>query len=211
MDKPIIILGAGTLGRSALEIFKSNDVIVYGFLDDNKKLKGKEIEDVAVLGSTEERSILNEIGKSAEVFIAIDENTVRKKLADFLKKDRKVMPVNAIHKSLIIADSAQLGHGNLISAGTIIRPAASVGNHCILHSRTTIDTGANIGNLVQIGVGSNINSGVEVEDDVFIGSGVTVVSGVKIGEGARIGAGSVVVENVASGDTVFGNPAKKVG
>jgi sugar O-acyltransferase (sialic acid O-acetyltransferase NeuD family) len=211
MDKPIIILGAGSPGRSALEIFKSNGVLVYGFLDDNKGLVGKEIEDISVLGTTEDEVILEEIGKSAEAFIAIDENPVRKRLADYLLKKRGVMPVNAIHKSLIIAGSAELGHGNLISAGCVIGPSASMGNHCILNIRSAVDTGVKIGNLVQIGAGSIINSRVVIEDEVFIGSGVTVVSGVNIGKGARIGAGSVVVDNVKSGETVFGNPAAKVG
>jgi len=37
MKNPVVIFGAGTLGRLALDIFSSNDVLVYGFLDDNKK------------------------------------------------------------------------------------------------------------------------------------------------------------------------------
>ena len=48
MINPVIIFGAGPLGKMALDIFKSNDVIVYGFLDDNKELHQTEIGEVPV-------------------------------------------------------------------------------------------------------------------------------------------------------------------
>jgi FlaA1/EpsC-like NDP-sugar epimerase len=53
MDKPVMIICATELGKAVLEIFKSNDVVVYGFLDDNEELQKTEIEDIPVLGSTD--------------------------------------------------------------------------------------------------------------------------------------------------------------
>ena len=52
MDNPVLIFGTGGLGRAALEIFESNKNVVYGFLDDNKKIHGTEIDNVLVLGKT---------------------------------------------------------------------------------------------------------------------------------------------------------------
>jgi len=46
MKKPIIILGAGGIGKSAMEAFISNDVPVYGFLDDDNSLQDTEIGEV---------------------------------------------------------------------------------------------------------------------------------------------------------------------
>ena len=43
MENPVIIFGANHLGRAAKEIFETNSVVVYGFLDDSKKLHNTEL------------------------------------------------------------------------------------------------------------------------------------------------------------------------
>lgn len=210
MENPVIIIGAGGLGKAALDIFSSNDVVVYGFLDDNAELKGEVIGEIAILGTSDDDQFLNIIGKSCEAFIAVDDNRYRKKMIKILNDDRKVQPVNAVHIRSYIAPSASIGHGNFVNAGASIGAAAKVGNHCIINSNVVIDYTAQLGDFVQIGVGSMINPGVVIENEAFIGSGVTIVPGVRIGKGARIGAGSVVVTEVGEGETFFGNPAKKI-
>lgn len=210
MDKPVLIFGASSIGRSAMEVFNSNNVLVYGFLDDDETMHGKEIDEVAVLGSTDDDSLLEIVGKDCEAFVAVDENELRKNIVDTLNNSRKVMPVNAIHSNAIIAETASMGHGNFLNAGVILGSGTSIGNHCILHSRAVIDHEAKMGDYVQVGGGATINAGVVIEDEAFIGSGATIVSGIKIGKGARIGAGSVVVEHVKENAVLFGNPASEV-
>lgn len=208
MDNPVIIIGANGVGKAALEIFESNDVIVYGFLDDNEELHGKEIKAVSILGATDDHGFLKLIGKKCEVFVASDENTVRQDLVEMLISDRKKMPVNAVHSDVSIPESAHLGHGNFINAGVVIGTGAKINNHCILNIGSLIDYEAELEDFVQIGAGSIIGAGVKIGKGAFIGSGVTIVSGVTIGDNARIGAGSVVITNVKEEETVFGNPAK---
>lgn len=210
MNKPVIIFGAGGLGKAALEIFESNDVVVYAFLDDDTTLHGEQINDIAIMGATDDDGFLKYIGKKCEAFVASDDNAERNSIVEMLHERRKVQPVNAIHRSAIISDSAHISHGTFINAGAIVGAHAKVGNHCVLQSRALVDYDAQLEDFVQVGAGSIINPGVKVEKNAFIGSGVTIVSGVTIGEGARIGAGSVVVRDVKAGTTVFGNPAQEV-
>jgi sugar O-acyltransferase (sialic acid O-acetyltransferase NeuD family) len=206
MENPVIIFGASYLGRAAKEIFESNKVVVYGFLDDNKKLHLTEIDDVVVLGSTDDDGFLKLIGKKCEAFVAEDDNKLRKAIVSMIQEVRHMQPVNAIHQQSYISARADVGHGNFIDQGVTI----AVGSHCLLQTGAMIGVEAMIGNFVQVGSGSVINPGVIIEDEVFIGSGVTIVSGVTIGKGARIGAGSVVISPVKAGETLFGNPAQKV-
>ncbi len=211
MNNPVIIFGAKQLGQAAKAILESNDVVIYGFLDDDETLHNKEIGDVLVLGKTEDDGFLKLIGQKCEAFVAFDNNTLRKNTVEMLNKRRKVMPVNAIHKTSWVEASAHLGHGNFINMGVKIGNNAKIKSHCIINSNATIDHAAELGDFVQIGAGSIINTEAIIGDEVFIGAGAVVVSGVKIGKGARVGAGSVVVADVKAGETVFGNPAAKVG
>lgn len=210
MENPVLIFGAGNLGLTALDLFQRNNVVVYGFLDDNKELHGKEFGDVSVLGETDDDGFLKLIGQKCEAFVAISDSRVRKRLIKMLNDRRKTQPVNAIHDTAIVSEMATIGHGNLVAARSVINPFAEVGQHCIIQSGAVIESQAKVGDYVQIGTGSVINSGVIVEEGAFIGSGATIVAGVTIGKNARVGAGSVVIESVEAGKTVFGNPANKL-
>lgn len=210
MKNPVLILGANYLGRTSKEIFEKNEVVVYGFLDDDSKLHNQEIDDVMVLGSSDNEELLKLIGKKCEAFVAVDDNRLRKSLVKMLVEEKKTQPVNAIHSNALISDRAEIGHGNLIDAGVILGVGSKIGSYGILGVRSIVGVEAEIGDYVQLGVGSIIGQGVKIENEVFIGSGVTVVSGITIGKGARVGAGSVVVAPVGAGETVFGNPAQKV-
>lgn len=210
MDKPVIIFGANAVARAAKAIFESNDIVIYGFLDDDEKLIGSEIDSVVVLGKTTDDGFLKLIGKKCEAFVASDDNKERKYLVDLLIEKRKMMPVNAIHSTAFIDPSVHLSHGTFINMNVHIGVNAKIGNHCLLNSGAVIEGGVEIGDFVQIGAGAVINEGVKIEADAFIGSGVILVSGVTIGKGARIGAGSVVISSVKAGATVFGNPASEI-
>jgi sugar O-acyltransferase (sialic acid O-acetyltransferase NeuD family) len=210
MENPVIIFGANYLGRAAKEIFEGNGNVIYGFLDDDKRIHQTEVDNVLVIGSTDDDGFLKLIGKKCEAFVAIDDVKVRRNIVQMLHEVRKVQPANAVHKTAIIAVTSSMGHGNFVDQGVKVGAGASLGNHDLIHTGAIIGHEVTLGDFVQIGAGSVINSGVVVEDDVFIGSGVTIISGITIGKGSRIGAGSVVIGPVKAGDTVFGNPAQKV-
>ncbi|GMQ25893.1 acetyltransferase [Algoriphagus sp. oki45] len=210
MENPVIILGAKGIAHPALEIFNSNQVIVYGLLDEDESLHSTEINNVPVLGHPEDDGFLKLIGKKTEAFVAVDDSKYRKFLVEMLHEKRKVQPVNAIHQRAYISTDAEIGHGNFINAQVTVGAGAKVGSHCIFHTGAIIDHQTKIEDFVQIGAGSIINAEVTIEEGAFIGSGVTIVTGVTIGKGARVGAGSVVISSVGKNETVFGNPAAKV-
>jgi sugar O-acyltransferase (sialic acid O-acetyltransferase NeuD family) len=210
MDNPVLIFGANALGRAAKEIFENNGNVVYGFLDDDKKLHQQEIDNVVCLGSTDDDGFLKLIGKKCEAFVAFDDIKLKKNLTEMLNDVRHVQPVNAIHNQGSMGNHVILGHGNMIDQGARIGAGVKMGSHCIIHANVVIGVGAEIGDYVNLGAGAIIGSGVKIEDEVFVGAGVTVVSDITLGKRARVGAGSVVIGQVKAGETVFGNPAQKV-
>ncbi len=207
---PVIIFGAGGLGKAALEIFQSNDVLIYGFLDDKEALHNTQLNDVSIMGRTDDHGFLKYIGHKCDAFVAISDRKVRKSLFKMLNERRKVMPVNAIHPKAMISGNAYISYGILANAGAVVGSFAKVGIGCIIHSHAVVDYEATLGEFVQVGAGSIISAGATVEDEVFIGAGAVIAGPVKVGKGARIGAGSVVIGHVEEGQTVFGNPAKPI-
>lgn len=210
MINPVVILGAKHLGSIALDNFKSNEVAIYCFLDDDAKAHGTEIDDVSILGACDDDGYLKLIGKKCDAFVAIDDKKLHKHYVELLKDRRSVQPVNSIHKQSILSERMHIGHGNLINIGAVVSAFCEIGNYNMILAGAKLDQNVHIADYVHIGTGAVLGAQVTVEEGAFIGTGAVVVSGLTIGKNARIGAGAVVVENVKAGATVFGNPAKEV-
>ena len=58
--------------------------------------------------------------------------------------------------------------------------------------------------------GSIINGNVLIEDYAYIGAGSVIKQGLTIGQGSTVGMGSVVIRDVGPGETVVGNPARRI-
>lgn len=210
MKKPVIIFGAQALGSVALDILQRNNVVVYGFLDDDEALQGQEVHHVPVLGSTTDENYLEILGKDCEIFIALPHRKKQETLLAMLKEQKELVPINAIHPSAVVEASAIFGYGNLMNANVVLGTNATLGNNCTLQSQVVVEHQAVIKDFVQIGAGSIVGTGAVLHEGAFVGTGVTIVGGVEIGAGASIGAGSVVLANVKPGETVLGNPAAQV-
>jgi sugar O-acyltransferase (sialic acid O-acetyltransferase NeuD family) len=208
---PVLILGAGSLGKLALDAFLSNDVVVYGFLDDNTALHKQTIGEIPILGAAEDDGYWKLIGKKCDVFVAVSNPKERKYLDDQIRERRHLAPVNAIHRDSSVSTLAALGHGNLISAGCRIAPFSELGNGSLLHPNVVLGPDAKVGDRVELGAGTHVGEGTKIGDGAFIGAGVTLIEGISIGKNASVGAGSVVLADVPANTRVFGFPAQKVG
>jgi sugar O-acyltransferase (sialic acid O-acetyltransferase NeuD family) len=207
---PVIVLGAKGIVLSVIEALHADNRLIYCLLDDDTTLQQKEIENIAVLGDTEDESFLKLLGEECEAFIAIENSTHRKKLAQLINKKYKQNLFVLAHPTSQIAQSAVLEAGSFLDAGVIVGAQTHIGKHALIQAGSLIDYQVRIGDFVQIGIGAKIGAGVEIGDNAFIGTGAVLVAGIKIGKNAQIGAGSVVISNVGEGETFFGNPAKKV-
>ncbi|MEM1137150.1 MAG: NeuD/PglB/VioB family sugar acetyltransferase [Bacteroidota bacterium] len=207
MENPVIIFGASGIGKVALDIFSSKQIITYCFLDDDENLHDTEVNDIVVMGNTKDDGFLKFIGKKCEAFVALEDTSERKRVVNMLKQKRKVMPVNAIHDKTIISDHTFIGYGNLINAGAIINAGSKVPNNCIIHSNAVIEFDVILEDFAQVGAGSIIGSKANIKEGALIGAGATIAAGITIGRHAQIAPGSVVLRNIEDDDIVFGNPA----
>lgn len=126
----------------------------------------------------------------------------------------------------------RIGDETRIGPFVEVQKGATIGARCKISSHSFICEGVTIEDQVFIGHGvifvndrrprATTASGrpqghgdwtlepTLVRRGASVGSGATILSGITIGENALVGAGSVVTRDVAAGETVAGNPARRI-
>ena len=210
MITKIVIIGASGFGREVLWTIKdcnkqSKKYEVLGFIDDDKSLWGKVIDEYRVLGGLEWFS--TESKENIECVIGISNSTTRRKIAEKLS-DQKIIFSTIIHPSVIYSKSVSIGQGTIIQAGSIITIDVDIGDHVHMNIDSTVGHDSKIGDFVTINPGVNINGNTTIGNDTFVGTGTVMNQKLKIGNNSIIGAGTVLLEDVPSFSMYVGVPGK---
>lgn len=206
MREPLLIYGAGGLGREVLSLVYATDSYeVKGFLDDGIS-PGTIIKGVKVLGGS---SILKSFDQPTNLVIALGSPSAKLELLKKLDRSRVNFPIMR-HPSAILQDASaiEVGEGTILCAGSILTTDIKIGNHVLINLNCTIGHGVTVGAGSSIMPGVNIAGEVAVGSGVLIGSGVNVINRVRLGDRCTIGMGSVVLRDVDAGITAVGVPAK---
>jgi len=207
--KKIFIWGAGGQGRVVLDILRENkNFEIVGFIDSNKKLKGKIVDGVEVLGDKSVLKGLHQKGVQTGI-VAIGTNTDRCEVADYLRA-HKFHLVNAIHPRAFITSNVVIGSNVTITAGAIICVHTVVGDDVIINTGAIVDHHSIIGKGVHIAPGAKLAGGVEIGGKAFIGIGAVIIQYLKIGNNSIIGAGSVVLKDIPDRVVAVGVPARVI-
>ncbi len=121
----------------------------------------------------------------------------------------------------LVAAEARVFDGNSIGSGAVICPFAMVTSNVVigrgfqanLYSYVAHD--CLVGDFVTLAPGAKVNGNVEIGDFAYLGTGCIIRQGtsgrrLRIGAGAVVGMGAVVTRDVADGETVIGNPARRL-
>ena len=198
----LIIIGASGQGKVIADIAQLNSYTDIAFFDDNPQVKfcGK----YQVIGCCKDA----EKYKAADFFVAIGNAKIRRRIqTELIALGLRV--VSLIHPDAVISESATIGIGTVIMAGTVINPDVTIGEGCIINTCSSIDHDCTVGNFVHISVGSHIAGTVNIGDNTWIGAGATVSNNINITSDCMIGAGAVVVNDLIDSATYMGIPAKK--
>lgn len=201
MCKEVIIIGAGGHGKVIADIIEKNGDKVYGFLDDSTDKS--EIMGYPVLGKTEDCKKY----KDKEFFIAIGNNSVRKKI---VLKYSEIRYYTAIHPMAIISRDVKIGEGTCIMAGCVINADTKIGKHSIINSGSVVEHDNVLENFVHLSPGAVLCGTVRVGECTHIGAGVTVKNNVSITGETIIGVGAAVVSDIQIPGTYCGVPAKMI-
>jgi sugar O-acyltransferase (sialic acid O-acetyltransferase NeuD family) len=146
--------------------------------------------------------------QSEGFFIAIGDNTVRKKISEQLLF-KKLFSANIIHPSSLIDSSCNIApNGIMVAANVVINPLATIGEGVICNTGCIIEHECVIGSFAHIGPGAVLCGNVKIGEGSFVGANAVIRQGIVIGNNVTIGAGSVVVKNVPHNSTVMGVAAQ---
>jgi sugar O-acyltransferase (sialic acid O-acetyltransferase NeuD family) len=205
----IVIVGTGGFGR---EVHMSLNFIqkkfenfeILGYLDDNRSLNGKLINNLKVLGGLEWFNDNNL--DNIKCTITIGNPAIRKKIVEKLKSN--LIHQTIIHPSIICSETSTIGIGTILQPGSIITVNTKIGNYVHVNLHSTIGHDCVVEDYVTINPGVHINGNTTIGEGTFVGSGASLKEGISIGKWCIIGAGSVVLNDVPDYTMYAGVPAK---
>jgi sugar O-acyltransferase (sialic acid O-acetyltransferase NeuD family) len=200
----LLIFGAGGHGKVLAETaFATGQWQNIVFADQSYPEK-TEHHGFPIVGSADTLDQLKRQYHSAAV--AIGNNETRLEFIHRLQHAGFELPT-IYHPTAWISNSAILGAGSAVFAGSIIQASCKLGLGCIVNTAASIDHDCDLGDGVHISPGAHIAGGVSIGVKSWIGIGASIISGVRVASGAIVGAGSVVTQNVPENTTVAGVPA----
>ncbi len=206
--RPVLILGAGAMAVQALdELPPESGYRIVGFVEERARNQpGRTLEELPVYGLDE----LETLAPTHSAIAWIGEPSLRRRMVQ--QVESYGMPfITMAHPQSVLRRHAAIGEGSILGPFCIAFQYSRIGRHCMVLYQTTVGHHAEIEDFVTIVDGVRMGGKIHVGEGAFIGQNACLREGVRIGRGAIVGAGAVVLRDVPDGDTVVGNPARKIG
>jgi sugar O-acyltransferase (sialic acid O-acetyltransferase NeuD family) len=207
--KNIVLFGGGNQAHYTIDIIeKEGKYNIVGIIDSIHEIGSKRFGH-KILGRQEDLKELIPQYNIAGGVISIGDNWSRYAV---YQQIIKIIPdftfVNAIHPSVVIGNTTEMGVGIIAMAGCIFNPKAKIGNFTFFATGAQVEHDNIIHDFASISAGSITGGYVILGKFSAITLGVTVLDRVEIGENTVIGAGSLVIKSLPNNVLAYGNPSK---
>jgi sugar O-acyltransferase (sialic acid O-acetyltransferase NeuD family) len=214
---PLVLVGAGGLGREALSAARAINatapgtaLAVLGFVDDRLDLAGAVIDGAPVLGPLARLTDGSVTGAHAVVCTGRPGNTSSRVVIDQWLAAAGVPFASLVHPTASLAAGTEVGEGSVLLAQVVATAPIAVGRHVVVMPQVVFTHDDVIGDFTTFGAGVRLAGGVTVGSGAYIGAGALVREYVTIGAGALVGMGAVVTRDVPPGEVWVGNPARRL-
>ncbi|QOQ78667.1 acetyltransferase [Aerococcus urinaeequi] len=201
----LIIIGAGGHGKVVADVAINTGKYenIY-FMDDYSSTN--LFYGFKNLGETNQ---LYRYKNSADVFVAIGSNDIRKKKLEKLLADNYHVPT-LVHSSAIISKNTEIDRGTVIMPAVVINSSTKIGLGAIINTNSNIDHDCKVGDFTHVSPGVSIAGSVKIGKECWIGINSTIINKISINDGIVVGAGSVVIKNIKERGTYIGSPARRI-
>ncbi|MCR5727891.1 MAG: hypothetical protein K6G24_10540 [Lachnospiraceae bacterium] len=143
----LLILGAGTHGRQVMDIAEELGTFQkVSLLDDS-------VTGDRIIGRCHEAvDYLNEYPCA---FIAIGNNRIRKRYAEFLWEKNFILP-KIISPGAKVSRKTKIGEGSIVLPGAIVEDGVEIGNFCIVDPGVVVHTGEKIAEYSHLTLQGNV-------------------------------------------------------
>lgn len=206
MGHGLLIIGAGGNGKVVADIAQSmqcwDDI---AFIDEG--LVGQSILGLSVLGGNDRLEQLRPLFKDAFISIANIETY------DMLKQQLMALDYEIptlIHPSSIVAKTASIAKGTMVSAGAIINPLAVIEEDCIINTGAIVEHDCHIGVRTHVAPAAAMAGNVRVGKHCWVGLGARMNENINVCANTKLGTGAVVNRDITEPGTYVGVPARKI-
>ena len=207
MTREVVVVGAGGMGREAVDVARAAGREVVGVVDDGPKtddLDRLARLGVAYLGDLEDWS------SSASVtpwVVGVGDPALRRRLARRLAAVTAPAPA-LVHPAATLGSDVRVGDGSIVCAGARLSTHVRLGRHAHVLANAIVGHDVVVGDHVSVNPGAIVSGAVRIGSEALIGAGATVLQNLEVGEGSVVGAGACVVRDVVGGVVVRGVPAR---
>lgn len=195
--RPVIIFGAGPVGRLAFWYFtRELGREVAAFCVDDACYGGERACGLPILRA----SVLEAQWPpaSCHLFVAVGYQKLNRARQEIFEAwtARGYETVSCISTRALVAEPGAIGRNCFIMEGALVQPFASVGDDCICWSGAMVAHESRVGDHCFLAAHSVVGGMATIGDNTFLGMNSTVRDGVRVGSGCLVGAGSLVLRDL---------------
>lgn len=170
MSKPIVIVGAGGLGKEiACLINDLPDFELVGFYDDGLPTGQTILGKFPVLGTTQD---LIESKEATALTVAFGNPSTRKKVWEKLQENTQLTFPVLIHPQALVMNKERvaLGQGTVIFPFSILTTDIEMGDNCLVHTRASVHHDVKVGSHSVIMPGARLVMSEQFGEATFVES-----------------------------------------
>jgi sugar O-acyltransferase (sialic acid O-acetyltransferase NeuD family) len=208
-EPKILLIGSSWHASVLLDAIKLAGLYDFvGYLDDTLPA-GTLRNGYPVLGGLKDASRICSKHAVSNAVMGIGDNWWRRKLySDLIENCPNLTFPVVRHPSAIVADSARIGKGAAIVAGSHVGPNSLVGDFCILNTSSSIDHDCTLADFSSVAPGVKTGGLVRIGECSAIGVGASISDRISIGCHSVVGTGATVVRDIPDLVVAYGNPAR---
>jgi len=205
----IVLIGGGNQAHYTIDIIeKENKYSIVGIIDSLQEV-GSIRFGYPILGRQEQLEELISKHNIQAGIITIGDNWSR---YNVFKQIISLIPdfkfVNAIHPSVVIGNTTEMGVGIVAMAGCIFNPKAVIGNFTFFATGAQIEHDCEINDFASVSAGTIMGGYVKIGRFSAVTLGVTIIDRLTIGSNTVVGSGSLVTKSLPDNVLAYGSPAK---
>lgn len=190
MKKSLIIVGGGGQCKVILDCLVPENY-------DEVFIEDPYVKSSTLYGLTVIQAKDNFDCQNTEYVVAIGDNFLRSQIVTRLRAQLPgVKFATIIHPNAYVAETASLGSGTVVCAGSIIGAYAKVGHHVIINTSCSVDHDTRLENYCSIGPNATLGGNVSIGERSVVAISATISHGISVTDSVIIGACSLVLSDI---------------